>query len=199
MLTYLAKKTTALARKVQWYGLKNSIPALVSLLYTKIFFPKCRFIRISSQIRGVKSIYFGKNVTVGWLTQIDVINPSVGKKLIIGENVKINNLCHIGAAEMVKIGAGTVIASKVYITDHDHGQFTQRLGVEHFLADKQKNPLVSKPVVIGSNVWIGESAIILKGVTIGDNSVIGSGAIVTKDVPPNSVLVGSAASRIISH
>jgi lipopolysaccharide O-acetyltransferase len=195
---YLVKTITALARKVRWYGPKESFAALVSLVYTKIFYPKCRFIRISAQIRGVNSIEFGENVTVGWLTQIDVINPSAKKKLIIGKNVKINNLCHIGAAEMVKIGAGTVIASKVYITDHDHGQFAKELGIERFLADKQKNSLVTKPVEIGSNVWIGESVIVLKGVTIGNNSVIGSGAIITKDVPANSVLVGNAANRIIS-
>ncbi len=193
----LINNSTKVYQKVKWYGLKETLFAFTSFVYTKLFYRNCRFIRISSQIRGANSIDFGENITIGWLTQIDVINPCGQKKLRIGKNVKINNLCHIGAAEMVTIGENTVIASKVYITDHDHGQFTSESNSESFLKEKQKNPLITKPVIIGSNVWIGESVIILKGVKIGDNSVIGGGAIVTKDVPPNSVLVGNAADRIL--
>jgi acetyltransferase-like isoleucine patch superfamily enzyme len=73
-----------------------------------------------------------------------------------------------------------------------------RLGCWATLADKQENPIVSKPVKIGSNVWIGESAIILKGVTIGDNSVVGAGTIVTKDIPANTIIVGNLENKIVS-
>lgn len=56
---------------------------------------------------------------------------------------------------------------------------------------------VSKgPVVIGNDVWIGKSAIILPGVSIGDGAVIGAQSVVTKDVLPYSVAVGNPARLV---
>lgn len=37
-----------------------------------------------------------------------------------------------------------------------------------------------RPVVIGDDVWIGASCVILPGVTLGKGSVIAAGAVVTK-------------------
>jgi serine acetyltransferase len=51
----------------------------------------------------------------------------------------------------------------------------------------------SLPVVIGNNVWIGDSAIVCKGVHIGDNSIIGAGAVVVKDIPANVIAAGNPA------
>lgn len=49
---------------------------------------------------------------------------------------------------------------------------------------------------IGSDVWIGYSAIIMQGVTIGDGAVIGAGSVVTRDVPPYAIVGGSPARLI---
>jgi maltose O-acetyltransferase len=51
-------------------------------------------------------------------------------------------------------------------------------------------------VVVGDNVWIGASAIVLKGVTIGENAVIGAGAVVASDVPANAVVAGNPAKLV---
>jgi len=48
-----------------------------------------------------------------------------------------------------------------------------------------------KPVVIGSDVWVGGGSIILPGVTIGSRTVIGAGSVVTKDIPDDVVAVGN--------
>lgn len=50
--------------------------------------------------------------------------------------------------------------------------------------------------VIGNDVWIGSSAIILAGVKIGDGAVVGAGAVVTKDVPSYAVVAGNPARLI---
>lgn len=55
---------------------------------------------------------------------------------------------------------------------------------------------ITKPIVVGNNVYIGNNVIILPGVTIGNNVVIGAGAVVSKDIPDNSVAVGVPA-RVI--
>lgn len=51
-------------------------------------------------------------------------------------------------------------------------------------------------VVIGHDVWIGRSAIVLPGVRIGDGAVVGAGAVVTKDVAPYAIVAGNPARLI---
>lgn len=50
--------------------------------------------------------------------------------------------------------------------------------------------------IVGSDVWIGESAYILPGITIGDGAVIGAKSVVTKDVPPYAIVGGNPAKII---
>jgi len=51
-------------------------------------------------------------------------------------------------------------------------------------------------IVIGNDVWLGHSAMILSGVTIGDGAVVGARAVVTKDVPPYAIVAGNPAKLI---
>jgi len=52
------------------------------------------------------------------------------------------------------------------------------------------------PVRIGSDVWLGNSAIILPGVSIGDGAIVGAQAVVSKDVPTYAVAVGNPAQVV---
>ena len=54
----------------------------------------------------------------------------------------------------------------------------------------------SRPIHIGSNVWIGFDCCILPGVTIGDGSVVGARSVVVDSVPPFTIAVGNPA-RVI--
>jgi acetyltransferase-like isoleucine patch superfamily enzyme len=51
-------------------------------------------------------------------------------------------------------------------------------------------------VIIGHDVWIGQSAIFTSGVTVGNGAVVAAGAIVTKDVEPYTIVGGSPARPI---
>lgn len=51
-------------------------------------------------------------------------------------------------------------------------------------------------IIIGHDVWIGKSAIVLPGVTIGNGAVVGAGSVVTKDVPPYAIVAGNPARLI---
>lgn len=53
-----------------------------------------------------------------------------------------------------------------------------------------------KRVIVGCDVWIGHSAIVLPGVTIGHGAVVGAGAVVTKPVPPFAIVAGNPARLI---
>lgn len=114
-------------------------------------------------------------------------------KITIGNNVSINSDCHIGAINEIIIEDGVLIASKVYITDHYHGQITSQ-AIESKPSDRK---LFSKGAVkIEKNVWIGEGVVILPNVTVGENSIIGANAVVTKSIPKNSVVGGNPAKII---
>jgi len=54
----------------------------------------------------------------------------------------------------------------------------------------------ARRVVVGHDVWIGRSAIVLPGVTIGNGAVVGAGAVVTKDVPPYAIVAGNPAQLV---
>ena len=90
-------------------------------------------------------------------------------EIIIGNDVILNTDIHIGCINRVVIGNNVLMASRIYISDHSHGEIT----INALNLSPAKRPLVSKgPVIIEDNVWIGEGVSILPGVTIGRNSII---------------------------
>ncbi|MFV0563951.1 DapH/DapD/GlmU-related protein [Malaciobacter mytili] len=175
------------------YSLYSFITLIKDLFLTKLFYPKCRIIRFPFYTRNEKQIKFGENFTTGRGNRIDAFSFKTDEKVIIfGDNCQINDYCHIAATEMIKLGNNVLIASKVYITDHDHGDTS----LDSLKMNPINRPIVSKPVMIEDDVWIGEGAMVLKGVTIGKNSVVAAGAVVTKSIPPFSI-VGGVPAKIL--
>ena len=105
-------------------------------------------------------------------------------RLVIGNEVLINDGASIRSELSISIGSYCLIAENVAITDTHWHQIDE--------GDRTRR----SPVVIEDNVWIGRGCIILPGVQIGRNSVIGAGSVVTKSIPPNVVALGSPA-RIV--
>jgi acetyltransferase-like isoleucine patch superfamily enzyme len=125
---------------------------------------------------------------------IDTYNSAhFDPEIIIGDNVVFNTDIHIGCINKVVIGNNVLLASRIYISDHSHGDINSGA----LLLPPSSRALVSKgPVIIEDNVWVGEGVCILPGVTIGKNSIIGSNAVVTKSFPKNSVIAGIPARCI---
>lgn len=114
-------------------------------------------------------------------------------RIIIGDNVCFNTDVHIGCINSIKIGNNVLLASRIFISDHSHGEISP----EALALPPIQRPLISKgPVIIEDNVWVGEGVSILPGVTIGRNSIIGANAVVTKNIPENSVAIGVPAKVI---
>jgi len=103
-------------------------------------------------------------------------------------------------AERISVGKRVVISYNVTIADSDFHPIDFESRKQDAIAnapggDRSKRPaIVSKPVTIGDDVWIGIGAIILKGVRIGDGARIDAGAVVTSDVPSGATVSGNPAS-----
>lgn len=52
-------------------------------------------------------------------------------------------------------------------------------------------PLVTRPITIGRNAWLGADVFVGPGVTVGELAVIGARAVVVKDQPARMICVGN--------
>ena len=148
-------------------------------------------------VKNPKYIEIGNNLIAGERFRIEAwdtygehnFTPSIK----IGHNVVFNTDIHIGCINSIQIGNNCLFASRIYITDHHHGEPT----VQMLKLVPKDRPLISKgPVIIKNNVWVGEGVAIMPNVTIGENSIVATNAVVTKDVPPNCVVAGVPAKII---
>ena len=142
-------------------------------------------------------INFGDNFMASFRFRIEAITNYGSQKfdpcISIGNNVTFNPDCHIGCVSKIEIGDNCLFASRVFISDHNHGNTT----INMMNIPPAERPLTSTgSVKIGKNVWVGEGAAILSGVTIGNNAIIATNAVVTKDVPKNAI-VGGVPARIL--
>lgn len=129
------------------------------------------------------NIRFGKNVMLYSGVQI----WGTGH-ITIEDNVAIGKNTIIFANQDMIIGANTLIAAQCYIIDSDHESLKTEL--------IRKQPLASKPISIGSDVWIGAGSIILGGACIKDGSIVGALSMVNRTTNPYSINVGSPAKEL---
>lgn len=110
-----------------------------------------------------------------------------GANILLGTKVFFNFNCVVLDVMRVTIGSHTLFgpAVQIYTATHPISAVERRKGLEF-----------AKPIVIGSDVWVGGGAIICPGVTIGDRAVIGAGSVVTRDVPAAVFAAGNPAKVI---
>lgn len=179
------------------YGLLGIFRLARNWLLTRVLFPRARLVRFPIYVRGRSSMKLGDGLTTGVNVRLDARSPRGNRPILhIGRHVQLNDSVHIGAIEQVVIGDHTLIASRVFISDHNHGNYQIPNAASAPGIPPIERPLSSKPVYIGRNVWLGEQVCILPGVTIGDGAIVGANSVVTHDVPPNSIAAGNPA-RVI--
>lgn len=177
------------------YGLLGFARLIFDVGLTKVCFPGARIIRSPFYIRGKSNILFGRSFTAGVGLRIDAFSEGKDKVVQIGDHVEVNDYVHIAAVKSVKIGNHVLIASKVFISDHNHGSYG---GDHHSSPDEipSERDIVASPVEIEDNVWIGEGVAILPGVKIGRGAIIGANSVVNCSVPPETIFAGIPARKI---
>lgn len=149
------------------------------------------FIKRQSHVKGIRQIAMGTDVQIGYGARIQFFHEDTHeKKLYIGDGSYICNRVSLLVGAEIEIGHDCLIASDVCIVSENH-QTDPESTIPY---GKQK--LNYAPVRIGSNVWIGEKAMILPGVKIGKASIIGAGSVVTEDIPEYAIAAGNPANVI---
>lgn len=145
------------------------------------------FVRGKCDLKRIKKMSLGKNVTFGRDTRINFYDESDEIKLTIGDNSYFCNRNTILCGGNVTIGINVLVASDVCITSENHS-----INPESDIPYMHQE-LVFGDVSIGDGTWIGEKVMILPGVTIGSKCVIGAGSVVTKNIPDRCIAVGNPA------
>lgn len=124
-----------------------------------------------SSVRGCVSVHPGARIDGPW-------------RISIGATSSIANHSWVYALDRIEIGEKTCI-----------GEYVKLLAGYHDISSTNF-AFRTKPIKIGSCVWIATGAMVLPGVTIGDGAVIAAGSVVTKDVEPWTVVGGNPAKFI---
>jgi len=183
------------------YSFSEKISTAYALLCTKLFYKGARLVRRPFYCRGKFRLQFGEGFTTGHHCRFDLLGAQCdeSKKLIFGKNCKLGDNVHIVANEQVVIGDNCLMASKIFISDTSHGQYSGVTTDSSPDIPPDDRPLYMKPVSIGNNVWIGENVCILLGVTIGNGCIIGANSVVTNDLPDHCIAAGIPAKAIKTY
>lgn len=124
----------------------------------------------------------------------------------IDETARVRPAFHTDFGHFIRIGAHAFVNEDCLMMDRGGIDIGERALIgprvnliteTHELDRDRRAWIVSRPIRIGDNAWIGAAATILPGVTVGENAVVGAGSVVTNNVPPNTVVAGNPA-RIIN-
>ncbi|MFT7158516.1 MAG: putative colanic acid biosynthesis acetyltransferase WcaF [Parvicella sp.] len=86
--------------------------------------------------------------------------------------------------DVIRIGSNVTISQKVYLCAASHD------------ITKVSMPLITKPISIKAQAWVGADAYIGMGVTIEEGAVVGAKACVYKDVPAWTIVGGNPAKYL---
>jgi len=115
----------------------------------------------------IPQLLIGDNVGIGWRTSI-----SVGKSIIIGNNVRIAGDCYLAGYP------GHPINAKL-----------RALG-------KPEEDSQVGDIILEDDVWLATGVKVIPGVTIGRGTIVAAGSVVTKDLP-SFVLAAGVPARVI--
>lgn len=139
-----------------------------------------------AEARRILSLIFGQKLDET-STVFPPFTTNFGRFTTIGKQVFINHGCSFLDLGGIYIEDNVLIGPQVKLVTENHP-----------LDPSIRKGLITKPILIKQNAWIGAGALILPGVTIGENAVVAAGAVVSKDIPDNTVVGGIPAKPLKS-
>ena len=124
-----------------------------------------------ANLSGMPFVHSTARIQIPW-------NLTMKHRACLGEGANAYSLGKI------KIMEGATIAQESYLCTGSHDFNDPSL------------QLITKPITVGKNTFIGARAMILPGVYIGDRVIIGAMSVVSKDVPDHQIVAGNPAKKI---
>jgi len=101
--------------------------------------------------------------------------------LTLCSGASLGDRTSIYSLDKVTIGRRAVIGQESYLCTGTHDLHSVDL------------PLLTSPIIVDYDAFIGARAFVLPGVTIGYGAVVGACSVVTRDVPPETRVAGNPA------
>ncbi|QLD12388.1 acyltransferase [Microbacterium oleivorans] len=137
----------------------------------------------------------GEGCFVSSLAALDADALALGDRSYIAAGAYLTGTLRIGAD--CSINPSTVVRGDVVFGDGVRmGAHSSVLGFNHSMEPGTpvfRQPLTSRGIRVGDDVWIGSHVVVLDGVSVGDSAVLAAGAVVTKDVPAGAIVGGNPA------
>jgi putative colanic acid biosynthesis acetyltransferase WcaF len=130
----------------------------------KLFLLSC----FGAKLHHTANVYSSVTVYAPW-------NLRMGENSCIASEVDCYNVA------MVTIEANVTVSQKSYLCTASHD------------ISLSSHPLITAPIIIKDQAWIGASVFIGMGVTIGQGAVVGASSSVFKSVNPWTVIGGNPA------
>lgn len=123
-----------------------------------------------------------------WLSRGSLIVAGEAE-VVIGPATYVGHRCLMYGHAGIQIGRDVLLANDVQLICGNHTFARRDMPI-------RAQPPQGEPIVIGDDVWLGASAIVLGGVTVGQGSVVGAGSVVTRSLPPYSIARGVPAEVV---
>lgn len=151
-----------------------------------------RRLRVESGVRFRYALHRG--ITIGddvYIGPNCCFDLPPGMTFALGDRASLNIGVFIGGNTSVVIGRDVLIGEYVSIRDSNHG-------IDDLTLPINRQPMVSRPVTIGNNAWIGRGVCVLPGSVIHDGCVVGANAVVNGTLPADTIAVGAPA-RVVRN
>ena len=186
-----------------------------------------KFIKSGVKMTGPETIFFSEDTKIG---KNVIIDPYVviGRKVKIGNNVRIHSFCHLEDSKIennvnlgpyARLRPGTVlqIGSKVgNFVEVKKSKIGKKSKVNHlsYIGDATLGSSVNigagtitcnydgvkkNKTKIKNSVFIGSNSSLVAPVTINENSVVGAGSVITKNVNKKSLALARSSQIEIKN
>ena len=138
----------------------------------------------------------GEDCFISALASVQNEELRLGDRSYIAAGAYLTGSLHAGRD--CTINPYAVVRGRVSLGDAVRiGAHTSLLGFNHTMSDPEtevfRQPITTKGITVGNDVWIGSHSVVLDGVEIGDRCVVAAGAVVTTRVPAGAVVGGNPA------
>ena len=139
-------------------------------------------------------LYVGKNSTLSMLGDLIVmygadIEVLPGGHLIFRGKKNLGSGANIGltviCGDKIDIGHDVMMGRHVLIRDNNGGHYLNRRGYKN-----------TRPVIIGTKVWLCESCTVMPGVKMGYGAILGAKSVAMKNIPVHAMAYGMPAEVV---